>query len=117
MVYKGIEDFFCKAMLNALSRSEGASLDEHARIIEDVVKMEPRLTADQVAAIADAIPYEGVVPEWHEPETEDGLTLSDIADGMADLSVTVSVQGESIQTTEDGLAELSEIVSGLVPQE
>jgi len=110
MAYKGIEDFFCKAMLNALSRSEGASLDEHARIIEDVVKMEPRLTAEQVAAIADAIPYEGVVPEWHEPETEDGLTLSDIADGMADLSVT-------IQITEDGLAELSEIVSGLVPQE
>jgi hypothetical protein len=117
MAYNGIEDFVTKAVLNAIDKSDGATLDEHARLIGIVVAMGDRLTVEQVAAITDAIPYEGAVPEWHEPVTSDGLTMQDLGDGIAELSAVVSDQGDAIEMTDDALAELSEIVSGLVPNE
>lgn len=117
MAYTGIEDFVTKAVLNAIDKSEGATLDEHARLIGVVVAMGDRLTVEQVAAITEAIPYEGAVPEWHEPTTSDGLTIQDLSDGLAELGEVTSGIAGDVEDLTDGVAELGDIISGIINPE
>ena len=61
-------------------------------------------THEAVDYMADAISELSEVVSMHD-------------DAMADLSEVVSAQGDEIATNSDAIAEMSEIVSGLVPSE
>lgn len=117
MAYTGLEDYFTKAVLNASSRLADASLGEHMRLVENVRAMADRLTEEQLGAIADAIPYEGEVPEWHEPTTSEGLTLQEVADGVAELGEVTSGIAADVEDLNEGVAELGDIISGIVNPE
>ena len=65
------------------------------------------ITDAQLDALADMLGIQVDVPD--APDT--------FEEALADLSATVSEQGEEVAGHGDALAELSEIVSGLVPAE
>lgn len=117
-MYEGMSRYVAKVLKRATDNvTEDTDPQTLVELAETVVSLcrDKVLTEAQVEAIGGSLDIE--VPEWEPETTDEGLTLQDVADGMAELSGVVSEQGEEVAGQGDAIAELSEIVSGLVPTE
>lgn len=79
------------------------------------------ITDAQLASLEDMLGIDVPVPDapdtWEDSIAAVQQDVSDQGSALAELSGVVSDQGEAQEVTDAALAELSEIVSGLVPTE
>lgn len=93
MAYNGLSEFVVKTTLRAITRlDETSSSDSYMRIAENVLKFcdSKRISPNQAAVIFEAMQWTGPVPEYEPEHTDEGLTLQDVSDAVADLSEVVS---------------------------
>ncbi len=122
MRYDGLADYVTACTVNAIERvGEDTDPSVLLALSDRVVTLAEggSISEEQFDLLRDAMLEKTTVeiPPYVEPTTPDGLTLSDLADAMAELSGVVSDQGASIEISDGGLADLSEMVSSIMPRE
>ena len=93
MAYEGLGAFVTKCLVGAIAHiDEKTSAEEYLRISEDTVALVNGrvISEDQLKVIASVMPSDIDVPEWEPEKTDEGLTLQDVSDAVADLSEAVS---------------------------
>lgn len=93
MSYEGLSKFLVRATLREIARMEkddsGAG---YMRIAENVRTWveSGRISSNQAQLIYDALDWKEDIPEYEPEHTDEGLTLQDVSDAVADLSLVVS---------------------------
>ena len=106
MPYEGLDVFVTKVTVGEISRwSDGGSDVDIDRVTKNVISFCEGgvISPNQLAVITDALDVDIDVPEYEPPRTEEGQTLQDVANDLADLT--------------DGVAELGELLSGIIDPE
>lgn len=91
-------------------RSNGALTDAQIKALSDYLG---------VSVVVPDAPdtYETIVSEIQNALSQQGNTIVEQADAIADLSQVASTTVEDVQTNADAIADLSDVVSSLVPTE
>jgi len=92
MAYEGLSAFLTRVTLKAISKLDEADVDEHMRIAENVKAWVSAKTMEvnHAEMIFAAMDWPEPIPEPEPEQTDEGLTLQDVSDGLADLGEVVS---------------------------
>lgn len=94
MAYEGIGQYVAAVTIAAIERidehTSAATIDNLAGRVVSLART-GTVSEEQFELIRDAMleKVEADIPEDVEPTTEEGLTMQDLADGLADLSEVV----------------------------